>query len=275
MRLSLLGVLGCPDCGGDLKFAVLDAYPRHDQEVEAATLGCTRCAREFPVEDGVPRLRANGAPEPRRAAAADARERGSLPAEQQALLDATLLGADDFAGKLVLDASGGAGRRAVVARSLGADLVVLDSFAGLKAVAERAKEDPRLHPVEGDLARPPFKAAVFDAAVCLDALSRENLPRASFKALAATVKSRGALAVRVAGRAGSYAEFSSNPPEPGEKPRRGRLAWLAAVFAGLGRPRGATKDELSRWFLDEGFVVHRVRVAGLVPAPSALGRKGR
>ena len=57
MKISLLPLLACPVCSGDLEFAALAEHPRAETELESGTLKCKRCKTEFPIVDGVPRLR--------------------------------------------------------------------------------------------------------------------------------------------------------------------------------------------------------------------------
>lgn len=277
MRLSLLAALACPACGGELKFAVLDAYPSHDQRVDEATLGCKRCPAEYPVAAGVPRLTPAGA-KARTLSASPSVRRAALAAVQADFLDATCLAAEDLAGKLTLDAGGPPGRRGTAARALGAEVVVLESDPKeLAELSRRAEGDAKLHPVEGALERPPFKPGVFDAVWSLDAVSAEADPRAAFASLCALVKTRGALSVRLRGAPGAFAQFATNPLAPGSEgvARHRRAAWLWLKLKSLFAPGGHTKEDLARWFHDEGFVVHRTRPHGLVPEPTALGRKGR
>lgn len=233
MKLSLLGVLACPVCGGDLKFSVLEAYPSHDAEVEDATLACKLCAREYPVRDGVPRLRP---PEPVARATSKTREAfgwewlrypGSLAGDKEVWLEETMLPPHELAGKLVLDAGCGMGRYSAVALSLGAEVVAVDMSESLQRVAELARTQPKLHPVEGDLLRPPFKKAVFDVAYSQGVLHHTADTRAAFKAVAALVKPRGLLSVWLYGKAGRFAEFASNPLKPEKKwvAEHRRLAW--------------------------------------------------
>jgi SAM-dependent methyltransferase len=340
MKLSLLGYLACPVCGGDLKFSVLEEYPRHDQEVEDATLACKGCAREYPVREGIPRLRP---PDPV-AAATDKTRRtfgwewlrypGSLPEDKEIWLEETMLPAEEVAGKLVLDAGCGMGRYSAVALSLGAEVVALDMSESLIRVAALARTQPKLHPVEGDLLAPPFKKGVFDTAYSQGVLHHTADTRAAFKAVAALVKPRGHLSVWLYGKAGRYADFATNPLKPGrgwiEKHRR--LAWwivllrhivsdfvrafttrlpvpvvhlLCHPLTWLGVVPGLkwftysvhpdyqvrlienfdwisppyqwhhTKEELARWYNEEGFTVLRFLPHGLVPKPGAIGRKAK
>ena len=338
MKLSLLGILACPVCGGDLKFAVLEAYPRHDSEVEEATLACKSCAREYPVTGGVPRLRP---PDPVARATSKTRDAfgwewlrypGSLPGDKETFLEETMLPPHEFAGKLVLDAGCGMGRYSAVALSLDAEVVAVDMSESLQRVVERARKEPKLHPVEADLLHPPFKKGVFDIAYSQGVLHHTADTAAAFKAVAALVKPYGLFSVWLYGKAGRFADFATNPLKPGRDwiARRRRLAWLIVLarhavsdfvrlfttrlpvpfvyalcypLTWLGVVPGLkwftysvdpryqvrlienfdwisppyqwhhTKEELLRWYADEGFTVLNVLPHGLVPKPGALGRK--
>ena len=238
MKLSLLSILACPVCGGELKFAVLEAYPRHDTEVEEATLACKLCALEYPVSGGVPRLRP---PSPVARATAKTREAfgwewlrypGSLPGDQETFLEETMLPAHEFAGKLVLDAGCGMGRYSAVALALGAEVVAVDMSESLLRVAESAKTQPKLHPVEADLLHPPFKKGVFDVVYSQGVLHHTADTRAAFKAVAALVTSRGVLSVWLYGKAGRFADFATNPIKPGRDwiTRHRRIAWAIVLL---------------------------------------------
>jgi SAM-dependent methyltransferase len=338
VKISLLAVLACPDCGGDLKFTVLESYPRHDQEVESGTLACKLCSAEYPIRDGVPRLRPK---DPLERDADKTRESfgwewlrypGSLPEDRAVFLEETMFPPEELAGKLVLDAGCGMGRYSAVALGLGAEVVSIDMSESLQRVAALARSQPKLHPVEGDLLRPPFKKGVFDAAYSQGVLHHTADTRAAFKAVAALVKPRGLLSVWLYGKAGRYADFATNPLKPGREgiARHRRLAWLVVLLRHivsdlvrlfttrlpvpvvyalcypltiLGAIPGVkwltysvhpdfqvrlienfdwisppyqwhhTKEELSRWYDEEGYTVLRVLPHGLVPKPGILGRR--
>ncbi|MDD1666029.1 MAG: methytransferase partner Trm112 [Methanomicrobiales archaeon] len=53
MRRSLLGILCCPACKGDLALRVADERPG---EILEGTLFCGRCQVDYPISDGIPDL---------------------------------------------------------------------------------------------------------------------------------------------------------------------------------------------------------------------------
>jgi SAM-dependent methyltransferase len=237
MKLSLLPLLACPVCGAPLKFAALERDPRHG-EVETGTLACTGCPQTYPVRDGIPRLRP---PDEVPADAAKTRESfgwewlrypGSRPVDRPTFLEETMIPPEMFAGKLVLDAGCGMGRYSVVALGLGAEVVAVDMSDSLIRVAEAARSQPKLHPVEGDLLRPPFRKGVFDLAYSQGVLHHTSNTHAAFRAVAALVKPGGLLSVWLYGKAGRFADFKTNPIRPGREwiVAHRRLAWWVVLI---------------------------------------------
>ena len=237
MRLSLLPLLACPVCGGDLALTEPKKLSAAETVVETGALSCAACRHEYPVTNGIPRLRP---PAEIPADAAKTRESfgyewlrypGSRPIDEGVFLEETMIPRGEFMGKRVLDAGCGMGRYSAVALALGAEVVAVDMSESLIRVAEAAKSNPKLHPVEADLLHPPFKKGVFDVAYSQGVLHHTSDTRAAFKAVAALVKPRGLLSVWLYGRAGRFSEFATNPLRPD---RRGlaahrRLAWTVVA----------------------------------------------
>lgn len=331
-------MLACPICGGDLQFSSLRDFPRHDEFIEAGTLTCVSCRQDYPVSGGIPRLR----PLEALSAWADKTRRsfgwewlrypGSRAGDRPIFLEETMIPPEEFAGKRVLDAGCGMGRYAAVALGLGAEVVAVDMSESLLRVAESARTNPKLHPVEGDLLHPPFKREIFDIVYSQGVLHHTTDTHAAFQAVAALVRSEGLLSVWLYGKAGSYEDFATNPirTDRGWICEHRRLAWwivlvrhvlsdglrvlttrlpvpvtyalcypltiLGAVpgfryltfsldpdfqarlienFDWISPPHQwhHTKEELSRWFEEEGFAPLQLLPHGLVPKPGMLGRK--
>ncbi len=241
MKLRLLSLLACPCCAGDLRFSSLETHPRLQEDVDYGELTCVDCSRHYPIRDGIPRLRP---PEDVPAEADKTRVSfgwewlrypGSRAIDEPTFLEETMLGRDEFKGRLVLDAGCGMGRYSAVARSFGAEVVAADMSDSLIRVAERAENDPLLHPVECDLLRPPFKRGIFDLAYSQGVLHHTADTQAAFFAVAALVKPGGKLSVWLYGKAGKYAEFANNPVRPGREwiVRHRRLAWWIVAIRHL------------------------------------------
>lgn len=273
MKLSLLGLLACPACSGDLKFSVLEAYPRHDAEVDEAVLTCKLCAKEYPVTDGVPRLNHPGGTSPAVGAKDEGRPRAG---DKERFLEDVLLTPQELSGKLVLDAGCGSGTYSAAALSLDAEVVAVDGTGNMDRVIELAKTRPKLHPVEGDAFRPPLKKGAFDAVYSRGVLQRSDDASAAFGALAALVKPRGFLSVWMRGEAGRYADYATNPlrEDCGGLARRRGLAWLAALAGSVFSGRRHTKEELQSWCAREGFSIVAARAHDLMPEPGVLARRG-
>lgn len=52
MRRSLLDILRCPECKGELELDVEE----EDEEIEKGALYCEKCDVKYPIEDGIPNM---------------------------------------------------------------------------------------------------------------------------------------------------------------------------------------------------------------------------
>ncbi|MBI3551215.1 MAG: methyltransferase domain-containing protein [Elusimicrobia bacterium] len=238
MKTTLMPYLASPCCAASLKMAELGQFPRTESmDIQSGSLECLACKGRYPIVDGVPILVLESADskvlKTRDSFAYEwSRYPGSLPEDQGVFLEETQLPAGEFKGKLVLDAGCGMGRYSVVALSLGAEVVALDLSESLRRLAAVAPDYPKLHVVQGDLLRPPFKKFLFDIAYSQGVLHHTADTRKAFKAVSALVKPGGYLSVWVYGKAGKFSEFSTNPlrEDRGWVKRRRRLAWLVVAL---------------------------------------------
>ena len=55
MKLSLLEILCCPKCKGDLELQVFESDEKSG-EIISGDLYCKNCDIHFPIEDGIPNM---------------------------------------------------------------------------------------------------------------------------------------------------------------------------------------------------------------------------
>jgi len=53
MKRSLLDILACPVCKGDLELVVEE---ENEEEILTGKLICNKCNIEYPIEDGIPNM---------------------------------------------------------------------------------------------------------------------------------------------------------------------------------------------------------------------------
>lgn len=101
MHILLTDTLQCPRCGPGFGLLVL-ADQIADRRVGQGALGCANCRNQYPIRDGEADLRLNPTAESHTHAAS------ALPAEEEVLRTAALLGVAGGGGVLLLAGTGGA-----------------------------------------------------------------------------------------------------------------------------------------------------------------------
>jgi SAM-dependent methyltransferase len=179
----------------------------------------------FPVRGSIPRLLVGARAAEEAPAAADATRRaferqwrhygalGRLFGKTRAQMRANLCNARMgtrirpgwYAGKWVLDAGCGHGRYLSEFAALGATAVGVDLGTGPES-AGVPRDDPRIHVVQGDVLRLPFRDGAFDLAFCDGVLHHTPDPRAGFRELVRVVRPGGAVYVWLYPREGALRE---------------------------------------------------------------------
>lgn len=261
MKRRLLDWLESPCCGVPLRLSAdkeaAGGSAGDGAEISEGTLSCAACRREYPILGGVPRLTPGAETDPRVIKTRESfawewsRYPGSLPEDERIFLEETQIPRADFAGRLVLDAGCGMGRYSLVALSLGAEVVALDLSESLRRLAAVAPGSRKLHVVQGDLLRPPFRKGVFDIVYSQGVLHHTADTHAAFRRVAALVKPEGVLSVWLYGKAGRFEDFATNPIREDRSwlRERRRLAWVVvAVRHGLSDLARAVTTRLPmRW----------------------------
>jgi SAM-dependent methyltransferase len=198
MKWTAMRFLVCPACRHDL---TLDAHVVDQREVVEGRLRCTRCPNEYPIVRGVPRfVRSDGYAE------SFGREWNWFNTLQldssngrgesaETLRASTGWTADDFGGRLVLDAGVGSGRFAEIVARQGGEVVGVDLSAAVDAAYANLGRLERVHIVQADIFALPFREHTFDLAYSIGVLHHTPDTEGAFAKVAATVKAGGGMAV--------------------------------------------------------------------------------
>ncbi len=120
-----------------------------------------------------------------------------VPISLERLLFSTEWTPEEMAGERILDAGCGAGRFAEVTLSTGAEVVAIDYSSAVDACWANLGPHPRLHVVQADIYKLPFKRESFDRVYCLGVLQHTPDVKRAFMALPANLKQGGKIAVDV------------------------------------------------------------------------------
>lgn len=223
MKLHLIDLLACPECGSDT--LVIEVLQREGEEVLDGVLRCTACSRQFPVITGVPRmlpdslrssLRVYHGPffEEHDIPTGDAptndavartlefftRQRVELFEEEvdvqtwrrfEQTLNLRIPAARSFAGKIGLDAGCGEGRYIHTLSRYGAEVVGMDLGNAVDWSYRRAGANPNVHVVQGSIFQPPFRKSVFQFVMSIGVIHHMTEPRRGFLALAPLLRPGG------------------------------------------------------------------------------------
>jgi SAM-dependent methyltransferase len=263
----LLDWIVCPHCRADL---VLLENHRVGDEIVEGVLGCTPCGARYPIVRGVPRL----LPAPLSTEAAATADRFGYEwtrfPELRPEYEAQFLGwiapmsREAFAGRVVLDAGCGKGRHLRLAARFGArEAIGIDLGPAVEAAAGNTRDLPAVHVVQGDLTRPPIRAASIDLVYSIGVLHHLGEPAAGYRALVPLLAPGGRLVSWTYAREGNgwvlalvdpLRRLTSRMPLPVVS----GLAWALAVplwvalrlLYGPGRAR----PWLGRWLPYRGYL---------------------
>lgn len=204
MKESLLSLLACPICGGDILLAHASKYD--GKEIIEGVLTCKKCDREYKVVRGVPRFADLGKIEDDKAETAEnfgwqwTHFTQEYPHYNEQFLGwLQPVEKEFFIGKVVLDGGCGKGRHTKLAAEWRAkDVVGVDLGDGVESAFLLTRDMPNAHIVQCDILKLPFKKA-FDYAFSVGVLHHTPDPERAFVSLAGKVKDGGHISAWVYG----------------------------------------------------------------------------
>jgi ubiquinone/menaquinone biosynthesis C-methylase UbiE/uncharacterized protein YbaR (Trm112 family) len=195
MRRRLVDLLACPECRGSIE--VLESRAENAVRILQGTLRCTSCARQYPIEKGVPRL-VKVAPDVAEVCRRFSfqwlsRWNGKFEGERcYGFNDDIYIGwvreqlesrRTPAPGEWALDCGCGSGEktRVLARQSPEQNVVGLDlGVESLEKAVAKFGDMPNLDYVQGNIMEPPFKDRQFDYGMSLGVLHHTNNTREAF-----------------------------------------------------------------------------------------------
>lgn len=199
MRIKLLDVLACPQCGGTLTCTATETDS--SGEVIEGFLDCASGTHRFPIEKSIPRF------VPRdNYASSFGYQWNRFKLEQIDSANGTELSADRFyaetewtkewlKGKWVLDAGCGAGRFLDVVSREDCEVVGIDISNAVDAAKANLAGRTNVHFVQASIYELPFRSTSFDATYCIGVVQHTPDPQKTMESLPRVLRPGGLIAI--------------------------------------------------------------------------------
>jgi SAM-dependent methyltransferase/uncharacterized protein YbaR (Trm112 family) len=218
MKRRLLDFIACPSCGGDLSLSATDDSAA---EIVEGELACTN-HHVWAIRGGVPRFLApsNQLSQLQQMTIRNFGDEWKTwnefgwdneKASTQTLAIfryKVLVEPGELEGKLVLDAGCGNGRYTIAARAFGGEVIGVDLSDAVDMAYQNTKDDEKIHIVQGDLFKLPFKKGVFDFIFSNGVLMHTGDAHRAFLSLVPLLKQDGAITVHLYHKGNFIYEFN-------------------------------------------------------------------
>jgi len=201
MKRTLLRLLSCPECGGEIVLQREDGL----EEIQEGELACATCGKSWPIKGGIPRF-------------------GTLKKEYKGTVDRfgwewqtftnqeedaylreqfwawmNPIKPGDVQGKLVLEGGCGGGRHTLYMLEAGVgEIVAVDLSDSVEVAHRRVSSYPNAHVIQADIFHLPLKT-VFDMAFSIGVVHHTPDPMQATFSLASWVRPNGQLLIWVYG----------------------------------------------------------------------------
>lgn len=210
VKASLMQYLACPSCMGALD---LEVEAGDEREIERGRLRCCQCAAGYPIVNWIPRFVPSDAYAQSFSYQWDIHRKTQVDSlaghdeSRKAFPLKTGFTDSELGNALTLDVGCGAGRYMEIAASMGAEVIGVDlSYAVDSAFANMGRRE-RIHLVQADLFKMPFRPGTFDAIYSIGVLHHTPSTREGFLALPSLLKPRGRIAIWVYAWAEEYSAY--------------------------------------------------------------------
>ena len=199
MKRSLLSIIRCPKCHGEL---VANARRESDGEIEEGSLRCLDCNGFFPITRFIPRfVRSDFYTESFSAEwnvfSKTQLDRGSVHDTRNTFIQ-KVARPEELDGKTVLEAGCGMGRFLdIVAQHTSFPVVGFDLSLAVEAAFANLRSKPNVHILQADVIHPPFAEESFDFIYSIGVLHHTSNPMKAFTRLVPLLRRNGEIAIWV------------------------------------------------------------------------------
>lgn len=202
MKESLLRLLACPNCNGELS---LKDRKMVDGEVDSGRLSC-ECGTNYPITNSIPRFVQsddyvqNFSFEWNRFATTQLDSVNGTNISTDRFTEITGVKAEDLKGRVILEAGCGMGRFLEVAARGAEEVVGVDLSFSVDAAKKNLKSLSNVHLLQANIFNLPFKENIFDLVYSIGVLHHTPAPKRAFVGLVRFLKKRSAIAVWITQR---------------------------------------------------------------------------
>lgn len=199
MRVGLLEILACPDCGGGLSLESSEIDRSGD--VLTGSLNCQACHSTYPIRAGIPRFVESHDADASFGHQWNLFRREQLDSSNGAGLSAKRLWSEtgwsprELIGKRVLDVGCGAGRFLEVVSEADCEVVGVDVSNAIDASATTVHGRKNVHLVQADVYKLPFRSGTFDACYFIGVAQHTPAPLKALAGLPRMLRPGGQIAI--------------------------------------------------------------------------------
>ena len=226
VKLSLLRILRCPDCGGHFS---VKRSSQISGDIAEGFLNCKKCGNEFPIVRSIPRFVSSDEYSRSFSFQWNIFTQTQLDSEQNTqtrdtFVEKTRVDPQSLRGKIVLEAGCGMGRfLELVSRRSNATVVGFDLSLAVEAANRNVGFRPNVHVLQADIMHLPFAKSAFNFIFSIGVLHHTPNPKRAFASLVPLLKRRGEIAIWV------YSKYHHPPLSDFYRMFTSRMPWSMSL----------------------------------------------